>query len=182
MTEMAATREPPTPPIPADDGVRQPTIAVPDDPALRHIAMVGDTYTILLAGGDTAGRFALIDMLVPSGAGPPPHRHDFEEAFHVLEGEIEVSFRGEPTTLRTGETANIPALALHAFRNATETPVRLLCTVAPAGLEEFFAEVGDPVASRTAPAPTLDEDARAARMQKGLALAAKYRVDPSPPS
>jgi hypothetical protein len=35
-----------TPPIvPPDDGVRQLTLANPDDPGLRHIALVGDTYT-----------------------------------------------------------------------------------------------------------------------------------------
>ena len=34
--------------------------------------MVGDTYTILISGEDTAGRYALIDMLVPAGGGPPP--------------------------------------------------------------------------------------------------------------
>ena len=164
-------------PIPPDDSSRQLTLARPDDPGLRHIAMVGDTYTTLLSGEDTAGRFALIDMLVPPGGGPPPHRHDFEETFHILEGEIEVTFRGETSIVRTGETANVPANALHAFRNATDDTVRLLCTVSPAGLEEFFAAVGDAVVGRTSAAPELDDDARAARMQKGAQLAAKYRVE-----
>jgi quercetin dioxygenase-like cupin family protein len=27
----------------------------------------------------------VIDMHVPPGGGPPPHRHDFEEMFTVLE-------------------------------------------------------------------------------------------------
>ena len=49
---------------------------------------MGDTYTILLTGKDTAGRYCLIDMYVPPGGGPPPHRHDFEESFTIdaLEG------------------------------------------------------------------------------------------------
>jgi mannose-6-phosphate isomerase-like protein (cupin superfamily) len=37
---------------------------------------------------------------VPPGGGPLPHRHDFEETFVVLAGEIEVTFRGETSTLR----------------------------------------------------------------------------------
>src|SRR6202165_2207343 len=61
---------------------------------VRHIGVVGDTYTILLSGKDTAGQFCLIDMHVPPGGGPPPHRHDFEETFTLLEGELEVTFRG----------------------------------------------------------------------------------------
>jgi hypothetical protein len=47
--------------------------------------MVGDTYTILLSSNDTAARYCLIDMHVPTGGGPGPHRHDFEEMFTILE-------------------------------------------------------------------------------------------------
>jgi acetyl esterase/lipase len=69
--------------IPPDDPARSLTLADPDHPGLRHLAVVGDTYTILVRGSDTAGRYTLIDMLIPDGGGPPPHRHDFEEMFHV---------------------------------------------------------------------------------------------------
>ena len=93
-------------------------------------------------------------MLVPQGGGPPPHRHDFEEMFTVLEGEIEVTFRGEQTRVRAGETVNVPANAPHRFTNAASTPARLLCMCSPAGQEEFFVEIGDPVPSRTSPPPT----------------------------
>lgn len=163
--------------IPPDDGVRQLTLAAPDDPALRNIAMVGDTYTILLSGKDTAGRFAVIDMLIPANSGPPPHRHDFEEAFHVLDGRLDVTVRGETSIVRTGEIANVPANALHVFHNSTDSPVRLLCIVSPAGLEEFFAEVGDPVSTRTSAAPELTLDERTAQLRHGVELAARYHVD-----
>lgn len=166
------------PPVPADDGARQLTHADPEDRGLPHIAVVGDTYTVLLGGQDTAGRYALIDMLIPAGGGPPPHRHDFEEMFHVLEGEIEVKLRDDaPAVARAGETVNVPANAPHAFRNATDGPVRLLCMVSPAGLEEYFAAFGDPVATRTSPAPALDEATMGERMQKAAALAPRYRID-----
>ncbi len=69
-------------PTPPDDLRRDLAVASPDeDQALPHVAVVGDTYTILLTGQDSAGRYALIDMHVPPGGGPPPHRHDFEEMF-----------------------------------------------------------------------------------------------------
>jgi mannose-6-phosphate isomerase-like protein (cupin superfamily) len=44
---------------------------------------------------DTAGRFCLIDMHIPLGGGPLPHRHDFEETFTILEGELDATFRGK---------------------------------------------------------------------------------------
>ena len=43
--------------IPPDDPRRNLTIARPnEDPNLPHIGLVGDAYTILLTGKDTAGR------------------------------------------------------------------------------------------------------------------------------
>jgi quercetin dioxygenase-like cupin family protein len=174
--------------VPPDDGARPLFLAGPDDPGVRHIAMVGDTYTILLSGEDTGGRFALIDMLIPAGNGPPAHRHDFDEMFHVLEGEIEVTYRGQTSRVRAGQTANVPANAPHAFRNAGDQTVRLLCMVSPAGLEEYFAEVGDAVQSRTSPAPELDEAEAAARMARPRASPRSTgsrscrRADPAPPT
>ena len=79
-------------------------VASPDDATRPHIGLVGDTYTILLSGKDTAGRYCLIDMHIPPGGGPPPHRHDFEESFTLLEGEIEATFRSKNQTVRAGET------------------------------------------------------------------------------
>jgi len=168
----------PVSPIPPDDPQRSLTIARPEaDQSLPHIGLVGDTYTILLSGKDTAGRYCLIDMHVPPCGGPSPHRHDFEEMFTLLEGEIEVTFRGEKQVVRAGETVNIPANAPHFFRNNSEQPVRLLCMCSPAGQEEFFMEVGVSVASRTTPAPKPDEAAQAAFKAKAEALAPKYRTE-----
>lgn len=148
-----------------------------ENQTLPHLGVVGDTYTILLTGRDTAGRHCLIDMHIPPGGGPPPHRHDFEESFTILEGEIEVTFRGAKSVVRAGETANIPANAPHSFTNATEKPVRLLCTCSPAGQEEFFLAVGIPVATSTTPVLKLDEAAQAAFRAKSEALAPQYRTE-----
>ncbi len=177
MNENPSDTPQPVPTIPDDDPGRDLLLVRPDDEHLRHLAVVGDTYTILVTGEDTAGRYALIDMHVPPGGGPPPHRHDFEEMFHVLEGEIEVTFRGVPSVARAGETVNVPANAPHAFRNASDRPARMLCMVSPSGLERYFGEFGDPLPSRTAPAPELDEAAQDVRMRKALALAPKYRIE-----
>jgi quercetin dioxygenase-like cupin family protein len=139
--------------------------------------LVGDTYTILLNGKDTAGRFCLIDMHVPPGGGPPPHRHDFEESFIVLEGEIEATFRGAKSLFAAGKTINIPANAPHQFRNSSTQPARLLCICSPAGQEEFFALVGVLVATRTTPPPKLDEKAEAEFRAKAAALAPQYKTE-----
>jgi quercetin dioxygenase-like cupin family protein len=165
-------------PIPADDPSRDLTHVSPDsDQSLPHIGVVGDTYTILVSGQDTAGRYTLIDMYVPPGGGPPPHRHDFEEMFTVLDGEIELTFRGVTAVARSGDTVNVPANAPHVFRNAAEAPARLLCLCSPSGQEEFFQAVGVPVANRTESPPPLDDAGTAAFIAKAVALAPQYRTE-----
>lgn len=163
--------------IPPDDLQRKLAIAQADGDASPHISIAGDTYTILLGGKETAGRYCLIDMHVPPGGGPPPHRHDFEEMFLVTEGELEVTFRGQKSTLRTGQVVNIPANAPHSFKNVSARSTRLLCMCTPAGQEEFFLEVGDRVADRTAPPPRLSEAEKAERQAKAQALTGKYRTE-----
>jgi quercetin dioxygenase-like cupin family protein len=165
-------------PIPADDPRRVLTHVSPDaDDSLPHLGVVGDTYTILVSGADTDGRYTLIDMHVPPGGGPPPHRHDFEEMFTILDGEIEFTFRGVSAVATAGETINVPANAPHVFRNVSERSARLLCLCSPAGQEEFFKEVGVPVAHRTEAPPALDDAATAVFMAKAIALAPKYRTE-----
>lgn len=173
MNENAPTQNA----IPADDPKRKLTVADPDDPSLRHISLVGDTYTILISGEDTAGRYCLIDMLVPDGGGPPPHRHDYEEMFTLLEGEIEFMFRGQSQVVKTGSTVNIPSNAPHAFKNKSGNPARLLCMCTPAGLDAYFLEVGAAVASRTAAAPPLSKEEQGAFVKKAVSLAPKYRTE-----
>jgi len=164
--------------IPPDDLRRQLTVARPnDDQDLPHVGLVGDTYTVLLTGEATHGRYCLIDMFIPPGGGPPLHRHDFEESFTVLEGEIEATFRGRKTVVKAGETLGIPANAPHSFINASSQPARLLCICSPAGQEEFFEQVGVRVPGRTTPPPALDKASQAAFLAKATALAPKYRTE-----
>ena len=112
MTNLAS-------PIPADDPARSLAVANPDIAKGRYVSVAGGTYTILLSGEETGGRYCLIDMRVPDGGGPPPHRHDFEEMFTILEGTLEFSFRGDTQTVNAGTTVNIPANAPHAFKNTS---------------------------------------------------------------
>jgi quercetin dioxygenase-like cupin family protein len=119
--------------LPPDDPKRNLTVArIAEEKSLR-ICLVGNTYTITLSGEETGGRFCVIDMHIPFGGGPPSHRHDFEETFILLEGEIEATFRGSKSIVRAGDTVNIPANAPHQFHNTSSEPTRMLCI---AGLPE----------------------------------------------
>jgi hypothetical protein len=111
MTDTPSITSQPSPSIPSDDPDRKLTIADPDGVGMRHVSVVGDTYTILVSGAQTAGRYCLVDMLVPDGSGPPPHRHDFEEMFTLLEGELEHPYG----KLRRGKRMADPSLSPEKF-------------------------------------------------------------------
>jgi len=53
--------------LPADDPQRK--LAVTRTESGRHIGVVGDTYTILVTGKDTAGRFCLVECSFRREAG-----------------------------------------------------------------------------------------------------------------
>ena len=163
--------------IPADDSGRSLTVADPDGAGVPHVSVAGRTYTILVSGAQTAGRYCLVDMLVPAGGGPPPHRHDFEEMFTLLEGELEFTFRGKSHTVSAGSTVNVPANAPHAFKSVSGQTARMLCMCTPAGQEEFFLAVGLPVGSRRSPPPKPTPEEIAEKGKLIAALLPKYRTE-----
>jgi len=138
---------------------KQPIKVGPEDG--MTISVVGDTYRILISGPQTGGAFACIDMIVPPGGGPGPHAHpDFEESFYVVEGEVEVNSESGRYIATKGSFISIPkGGVVHGFKNKSETNAHLLCTVVPAGLEDFFAEIGQPVKfGELIPPPHFDEE------------------------
>lgn len=177
MTDYSITTIPADEPLPADDLNRTLTAATPDDPAAPHLAQAGNVYTILIAGSQTDGRYCLIDMLVPDGGGPPLHRHDFEELFTLLDGELEFTFRGETRTFRAPASINIPANAPHKFVNRSGKVTHMLCMCTPAGQEEFFLEVADLLPNRDAAPPQLDGAQQARKKELAQKLAPRYRTE-----
>lgn len=163
--------------LPPDDLARLLVKTSADDADRPHIGLAGDTYTVLLSGQQTAGRFCVIDMHVPPGGGPATHRHDFEETFILLEGELEATFRGEKSTVKAGETVHIPANAPHQFHNVSAAPVRMFCICSPAGQEDFFREVGVSLETRTTPPPKLTLEGEEAFRKKAAELAPKYNTE-----
>ena len=150
---------------------RQPTIRKPNEGL--NIAVVGDLYRFLATGKDTDGRYATWEAIVPPGGGPPPHIHSREEeSFFVLEGEITVHVGDERIVATPGTFANMPVGSLHSFKNETDKQARMIISIAPAGLEEMFIEVGQQVfPDGTIPPPTAEE------IEKMLAIASKYGVE-----
>ncbi|HEX4247915.1 MAG TPA: quercetin 2,3-dioxygenase [Pseudonocardia sp.] len=118
--------------------------------------LVGDTYTFKATRESTGGAFALVEASVPPGGGPPPHLHTHEdEAFYLLDGELQVTAAGQTTPLRAGDFVYLPRGIVHSFTNPSVTPARTLILVTPGGFEKFFQEMGT-TARAGATAPPFD--------------------------
>jgi quercetin dioxygenase-like cupin family protein len=140
----------------------------------RTIAVVGDVYRFLATGEETADRYATWEAIVPPGGGPPPHIHSREEeSFYILEGEITFTVGEEKTVATQGMFANMPVGSLHSFKNNTDKTARMILSVAPAGLEKMFFDVGVPLeeGSTEALPPTKEE------IDKLLQIAPNYGIE-----
>jgi quercetin dioxygenase-like cupin family protein len=144
------------------------------------LSVVGDNYRVLVSGKQTNGAFSTIDMLVPSQSGPGPHSHtNFYESFYIVDGEVEVHSEAGSYTAKKGAFVVIPeGGVVHYFKNVSDKMAHLLCTVVPAGLEEFFEEIGQPVAAgEFLPAPPMDPES----VKKLQAIAKKHGQIVYPP-
>ncbi len=117
----------------------------------------GDRYTFLISGEQAGGGFFAMEGFVPAGGGPPPHIHEREdETLYILEGKCCVQIGEQQLVASAGDFMFLPRGVVHAFRNDGPETLRLILTFVPAGIEEFFEEVLEPVTDRTAvpPPPT----------------------------
>jgi len=134
-----------------------PSIIDPDSG--KTLAVAGGNYRVLVSGKQTGGAFATIEMLVPPQNGPGPHSHtDFFESFYIVDGEVEVHSEAGTYTAGKGAFVLIPkGGVVHYFKNVSDQMAQLLCTVVPAGLEDFFEAIGEPVAAgQFLPPPTMN--------------------------
>ena len=152
--------------------LRLPTYQLPHQG--RTIAVVGDIYRFLATGEETNGKYATFEAIVPPGGGPPPHVHSREEeSFYVLEGEITFRVGDQTLIAKAGHFANMPVGSEHSFCNDSDVTARMLISIAPAGLEQMFFEVGVPLEPGTEVAAPPGKD----EIERLLAAAPRYGVE-----
>lgn len=95
---------------------------------------IGATFHIRKAAAETEGRsFEMEWELAPRTGGTPIHTHPHAtESYEVLEGELDVYVDGTWRTLSTGDRVSVDPGVAHTFRNASDAPVRVYNTHAPA--------------------------------------------------
>jgi uncharacterized cupin superfamily protein len=99
---------------------------------------------VLLRSEESDGVVSVIDNTVPADwPGPPLHRHDFDEAFYVLEGELTFQVEDAVITKRAGELAFAPRGVAHTLANHSDAPARYVLVCTPAGFERYFARMNE---------------------------------------
>jgi len=106
--------------------------------------MSGDIYNLKLTAQESNGSLSFIHAVVPPGNGPVAHIHkENDEAFYLLEGELEF-LDGEKTfTASAGDFVFVPRGVRHRFKNLTSAEVKMVFLFTPAGQEEFALRFGD---------------------------------------
>ncbi|WP_432828567.1 cupin domain-containing protein [Dactylosporangium sp. CA-092794] len=104
----------------------------------------GDIYTMKSTKAETCGSLGFVEAIVPPGSGPIAHAHtDEDEAFYILDGELEFLDGDRTFVGRQGDFVFIPRHRRHRFKNITEVPTKTLFLFTPAGPEDLFIEGGD---------------------------------------
>ena len=111
--------------------------------------VLGMPLRFLCDAKDTEGAWSLMEQEIPVGHGPPPHRHDWDEAYYVIEGVLDFQVDGEAVRVESGGFAYFPRNTVHAFQGASASPTRVLIFAAPAHSSAFFEDMNREV--RTVP-------------------------------
>ena len=81
----------------------------------RALDVVGEKITVLASNEATHG-YEIFLQQGTEGSGPPPHSHDWDEAFYVVKGEVEIHYGDETTMAGPGTLVHLPAGTVHSFR------------------------------------------------------------------
>jgi len=111
--------------------------------------VLGMPLRMLCEAKETGGAWSLFEEEVPLGMGPPPHRHDWDEAYYILDGEVDFEIDGQAVRSAAGDFNYLPRNTVHGFKGASVSPARVLIFAAPAHGSEFFRELNEEV--RTLP-------------------------------
>lgn len=109
--------------------------------ALTPLAVLGTQVRFLCEAPDTRGAFSMMEVLLPQGAGPPPHHHDWDEAYYIADGMVNFTLGDKTTLVSRGDFVYAPAGTVHGFSGASEATSRVLILDAPAHAAGFFKEV-----------------------------------------
>ena len=104
------------------------------------LSVLGSRVKFVCSGDHTGRTWSLMECSAPRDVGPPPHHHEWDEAYYILAGKIRFSVDGRELVVAAGDFLFLPGGTVHGFAGMTDD-ARLLIFDAPAHAESFFREV-----------------------------------------
>ena len=104
-----------------------------------------DTQVTVLASNAATKSYGITLQQGDEGTGPPPHSHDWDEAFYVLRGELEFSCDGQDHTCVAGTLVHVPRGTVHGFRYGRGGGQMLEITGQDALAAQMFTAVNDEI-------------------------------------
>src|SRR5215472_4100636 len=132
-----------------------PYLAASEEEVIWYL---GTLFVVRASAQSTAGAFDLLEVVMPEGTSPPPHIHRREDEFvYVLDGRITFTCGEQTIQAERGAFVFLPRDVAHTFRVEGPGTAHTLNLCVPAGLKDYFKEMGEPARERTLPPPqTLD--------------------------
>jgi quercetin dioxygenase-like cupin family protein len=118
---------------------------MPRDLIITNVAKIvpkrvcGEKITILADHSQT-GSYEIYRHDAPEGAGPPPHSHQWDEAFYVVQGVVEFNCGGVESIVTAGGFVHVPGGTVHSFRYASPT-AQILGVTSEKGAATMFSAV-----------------------------------------
>jgi len=108
---------------------------------VRPLHVLGTQVRFLCEGHSTNNVWSLMEVTLPEDAGPPPHTHQWDEAYFIIEGDVEFRVDDQRFTATVGDFVYTPGGVVHGFRGVSQRPARVLIFDAPAHANAFFRRV-----------------------------------------
>ena len=105
----------------------------------------GITHKIIVSGNQTDNKYSIIEITFPSGEESeiPLHKHGNEAlVMHVIEGNFTFRYGNEILEGNKDAVLRFEKNLSHSYRKIGKGQGKLLVTYTPAGLENFFIELG----------------------------------------
>lgn len=119
----------------------------------KKLQVLADTVRVLANGADSGGLYEVFELTGPEGSGPPPHSHPWDEAYFLLEGEIDAQIGERALRAAAGAFVLVPANATHSFK-ITSPCAKFVVFTSGAASSAFFEamdrEIGFPPPSMEA--------------------------------
>ena len=106
-------------------------------PAVEELTVLSDRVRVLTHGDATEGRYEVFEVMGAAGGGAPPHRHLWDEEFHVTEGTMEIFVGDSRRWYGAGESVRVPAGVVHGFRIG-DSGAKFLALTSPHGASRLF--------------------------------------------